>query len=90
MTAEQVVEWFNDTHPLGTDVTYWPGAKSGEARQGQTRTPAWVLPSGDPVVSITGYAGGIALTHVVCAQHDTHAIEVDPENESFRPERGAE
>lgn len=76
MSAEEVVAWFNETHPVGTDVTYWPGFGS-EAHQAKTRTPAWVLPSGHPVVSITGYAGGIALTHIVCAKHHTHAIEED-------------
>ncbi|WP_394436176.1 hypothetical protein [Streptomyces sp. SGAir0957] len=29
-----------------------------------TRTPAWTLGSGDPVVSVDGYAGGICLTHI--------------------------
>lgn len=29
-----------------------------------TRTPAWNLGHGTPVVSVEGYAGGIALTHV--------------------------
>lgn len=29
-----------------------------------TRTPAWTLGHGEPVVSVEGYAGGIALTHV--------------------------
>ncbi|WP_328903208.1 hypothetical protein OHR86_27805 [Streptomyces sp. NBC_00441] len=29
-----------------------------------TRTPAWILGHGEPVVSVTGYAGGICLTHV--------------------------
>ncbi|GFH34349.1 hypothetical protein [Streptomyces pacificus] len=29
-----------------------------------TRTPAWILGHGDPVVSVEGYAGGICLTHV--------------------------
>jgi hypothetical protein len=43
--------------------------------QGKTRTPAWVLPSDEPVVSITGLAGGIALSHIVCVRHHTHAIE---------------
>jgi len=77
MTVEELVAWFNDEHPLGTDVTYWPGIKGGAARQGAIRTPAWVLPSGEPVVSITGYAGGIHLSHIVCARHATHAIEVE-------------
>lgn len=29
-----------------------------------TRTPAWTLGHGEPVVSVVGYAGGIALSHV--------------------------
>lgn len=29
-----------------------------------TRTPAWELGHGEPVVSVKGYAGGICLTHV--------------------------
>ncbi|MFF8914202.1 hypothetical protein ACF08M_12960 [Streptomyces sp. NPDC015032] len=29
-----------------------------------TRTPAWTLGHGAPVVSVEGYAGGIHLTHV--------------------------
>ena len=29
-----------------------------------TRTPAWILGHGDPVVSVEGYAGGICLTHI--------------------------
>lgn len=78
--AEEVADWFNEAHPVGTDVTYFPGAMggclTGLARQGKTRTPAWVLPSGEPVVSVTGYAGGISLRHIVCANHATHAIAV--------------
>lgn len=29
-----------------------------------TRTPAWTLGHGEPVVSVVGYAGGICLTHI--------------------------
>lgn len=29
-----------------------------------TRTPAWILGNGEPVVSVEGYAGGICLSHV--------------------------
>ncbi|MFJ2778082.1 hypothetical protein [Kitasatospora sp. NPDC087315] len=29
-----------------------------------TRTPAWTLGHGDPVVSVEGYPGGIHLTHI--------------------------
>ena len=75
MTAEEVAEWFNAQHPVGTSVTAYPGTLDGRAVHGFTRTPAWVLPSGDPVVSITGASGGIALSHIICATHTTHAVE---------------
>lgn len=29
-----------------------------------TRTPAWALGDGEPVVSVEGYAGGICLAHI--------------------------
>ena len=29
-----------------------------------TRTPAWILGHGEPVVSVDGYAGGICLPHI--------------------------
>jgi hypothetical protein len=75
LTTQELVDWFNAEHPVGTDVTAFPGTTDGRAVQGKTRTPAWVLPSDEPVVSITGLAGGIALSHIVCVRHHTHAIE---------------
>lgn len=57
------VERFNEQHPVGTPVRYWPGIRSGEGRQSVTRTPAWLV-SGKPCVSVEGYPGGIALTHI--------------------------
>lgn len=37
-----------------------------------TRTPAWTLGHGAPVVSVDGYAGGICLTHIdVIAQGES-------------------
>ena len=47
----------------GSLVRYWPGAREGVGRVGRTRSEVWEL-SGQPVVSIHGYPGGIALTHV--------------------------
>ncbi|WP_232676708.1 DUF1643 domain-containing protein [Nocardioides sp. R-C-SC26] len=54
---------FNAKHPVGTRVRYWPGAREGEGIVSTTRTTAWVV-GGQPVVSVLGYAGGIALTHI--------------------------
>ncbi|WP_326642973.1 hypothetical protein OG884_06020 [Streptosporangium sp. NBC_01755] len=60
MTAD---EW-NETHPIGTPVLAWPGVREDEPMVTRTRTPAWTLGHGAAVVSVDGYAGGIALTHV--------------------------
>ncbi len=55
---------FNEANPVGTPVLFWPGARVGDGRTSKTRSNAWVMPSGDPVVLVDDYAGGIALTHV--------------------------
>lgn len=60
MTAD---EW-NTRYPVGTPVEFWPGERSGVGFTSTTRTPAWPLGDGRPVVSIEGVTGGIALTHV--------------------------
>lgn len=64
-------EW-NEHYEVGTPVRYWPGAREGEGIRSVTRTPAWTLGSGDPVVSVKGYPGGIHLSHVApdATQHD--------------------
>ena len=54
---------FNRRAPIGTTVRFWPGAREGEGRIAKTRTPAWLMPSA-VVVSVEGYPGGIALSHV--------------------------
>lgn len=61
--ADNAAAW-NSRHPVGTPVTYWPGVKQGPGRTSRTRTPAWVVGGHSAVVSVEGYAGGIALTHV--------------------------
>ena len=50
--------------PEGTPVLYWPGVRRGEGRRSVTRTPIWKMGSGTEVVSVEGYPGGIALTHI--------------------------
>lgn len=57
------VETFNQAHPIGTPVRYWPGTRDGEGARSITRSPAWSI-SGHAVVSVEGYAGGIALSHI--------------------------
>jgi hypothetical protein len=66
MNAEQ----FNARYSVGTPVVAYPGARPEKyptvARRLDTRTRsvAWELGHGEPVVMVEGYAGGIALTHV--------------------------
>jgi hypothetical protein len=55
---------FNAAHELGTLVRFWPGFRTGPGLVSTTRTPAWEMNANDTVVSVTHYAGGIALTHV--------------------------
>lgn len=55
---------FNAAYPVGTPVLYWPGARRGIGSRSKTRTPAWEMNSKDTVVSVDGYGGGIALTHI--------------------------
>lgn len=57
------IAW-NNAYPIGTRVRYWPGTRDEPARTGLTRSQAWVLGHGAPVVKVQGHAGGIALMHV--------------------------
>lgn len=60
MTAD---EW-NRCYPIGTPVRAYPGTREGRHVDGVTRSEAFNLGHGAPVVLVTGLSGGIALTHV--------------------------
>lgn len=62
-------EW-NAIYAVGTTVTYHPVRPFGavEAFETRTRSQAWELSDGTPVVSVEGRTGGVALTHVVVRQ----------------------
>lgn len=64
--ARAAVERWNDDHPIGTPVRYWPGFREGDGRRGATRSTAFIAGKRDPepVVFVEGYAGWIALSHV--------------------------
>lgn len=55
---------FNNRVPVGTAVKAYPGTRDDAPLLTRTRTSAWPLPSGTAVVSVRGYAGGIALDHI--------------------------
>jgi hypothetical protein len=61
--AQEDADRFNRDHPAGTPVTYWPGAREGDGRQGVTRSAARVI-CGSACVWIEGVPAGMALTHV--------------------------
>jgi len=70
LTADQ----FNAAHPLGTPVIAYPGIRPEYAAEigttdyprlvTRTRSAAWNLGHGEPVVMVDGFAGGISLEHI--------------------------
>jgi hypothetical protein len=74
-------ETFNCRYSVGTPVIAYPVTRDDEALVTRTRTPAWELGHGDPVVSVDGYAGGICFTHV--------DVVTEAEWETARTERDA-
>ncbi len=60
-------EEFNAINPVGTKVRYRSlreEATQYDIKETTTRSEAWTLPSGEPVVMIEGKAGGVSLYHV--------------------------
>jgi hypothetical protein len=73
--AASVDRWNRDC-PVGTPVRAWPGTLGGgRYLDTSTRTRAWLLGGHTAVVSVDGYAGGIALTHVQVRQADVSRAE---------------
>lgn len=65
MTAMTADEW-NERHPIGTAVRYWPllNPRGGAPFDSRTRSEAWGLGHGQPVVLIEGRSGGMCLDHL--------------------------
>jgi hypothetical protein len=55
---------FNARHKVGTPVAAYPGIRDDFPLITRTRSAAWELGHGAPIVKVEGYAGGIVLTHV--------------------------
>jgi len=66
LTAAQ----WNQRYPIGTAVIAYPGVRPefGLTEYPRlvthTRSRAWNLGHGTPVVAVEGYAGGISLEHI--------------------------
>lgn len=69
---EMTADAWNDRYPPGTPVVAYPGVRPEDPTaaslctrlETRTRSAAWNLGHGEPVVAVEGYAGGIALTHI--------------------------
>ncbi|WP_049569100.1 hypothetical protein [Streptomyces sp. SBT349] len=55
---------WNAAHPVGTQVVAYPATRADEPLYTWTRSMAWALGHGEPVVLVEGRSGGIALSHV--------------------------
>lgn len=63
----KAVEAWNAKHPAGTAVRYWPVLPVEPGIQPfdtATRSVAWVLGDGSPVVLVVGKTGGVHLSHL--------------------------
>jgi hypothetical protein len=60
---QRIVDQWNEEHPVGTTVRYWPVRGDDECDVTATRSEAWLLGGHTPVVMIDGRAGGVALDH---------------------------
>lgn len=72
-------EW-NAVYAEGTAVTYYPVLPPGAVDPVQTRTrsEAWELGSGEPVVKVEGRTGGVALSHLVVRSKPIATTEENP------------
>jgi len=80
--GQRQADEFNRRYPVGTPVVAYPLTRPEDNNphffkqlETVTRTPAWILGHGDPVVSVEGYAGGICLTHVDIAPRTNTPVE---------------
>jgi hypothetical protein len=62
-------EQWNELCPVGTPVRYWPISKVDECFDTVTRSEAWELGHGEPVVKLAHWTGGIALSHLQKLAH---------------------
>lgn len=70
-------EW-NESCPPGTPVRYWPVAGKPNVCETHTRSEAWELGHGEPVVKVVGWSGGVALSHIARLGH-TGRVEEEEE-----------
>lgn len=62
-------QW-NQRHPVGVQVNYWPGLRVGAPLRSKTITRAAVDAAGRAVVWVKGYGSSVALTHIEARNRD--------------------
>lgn len=62
--AQQQIDSFNVSHPIGASVIYWLGAREGGGIQGVTRSRAFLLPCEGAVVYMEDCEHCISLSHI--------------------------
>jgi hypothetical protein len=79
-----VADTWNSLYAVGMPVVVYPAGKADGGVATVTRSPAWTLGHGAAVVSVEGYSGGIALTHIEvicgsrCPVHPEHVCLRQP------------
>ena len=59
--SDDAARW-NETHPIGTRVVLTDDF--GARHETETRSVAWLLGDGSPVVKVRGWPGGYALERI--------------------------
>lgn len=57
-------EAWNEQYKIGIRVAAYPATRDDKPLLTRTRSEAWALGHGEPVVKVVGYSGGITLSHV--------------------------
>lgn len=62
--GKALTEQWNASHPVGTPVRYRPVRGQAKTDATKTRSEAWTLGNGEPVVAVEGQTGGVSLKHL--------------------------
>jgi len=64
MTPILTAKMFNETYPEGTAFRYYSVRGDSNFIETRTRSRAWELGHGEPVVLVEGVTGGVCIEHL--------------------------
>lgn len=73
--AQKIVDQFNARFQVGTLFHYFPIRCEATFEPRRTRSPAWVLQSGEPVVQLAGRSGCFSLHHLRFVSLQSEGVE---------------